>query len=536
MHRVGLRAGLIMVLLLVSLPAVAQPTGLPDDLTGDHEAQGFADLLFAHGMLAFAEGDYATALPLFDKAARTMPTDATYEYYAALCRLQLGEYGRAAEGFRNALPPAASRIGEARIRYDLGDSYFRNGEIQLARNELRRSTDLDDKIAPAQFYRGLADFSEGDTDTAIMAFSRAADIDPSYAKQPDFVEGMAAFEAGDLEKSQTHFQQVWATTSQAGSRQWLVQPDSRDGGDDIPRSDVRFTFVMEHDDNPGQVNQDIAIPDVRTDVRGVVQGRASYRPWIKEQSTIDAVINTYVSRHADFTTADLVGVQGVVQFAIGGDPTGYASGPLGFARVTPTEKRLSWLLQAGAGNLARRQGSLRRDYEIAATAFLQQPDFGKTEASVTYDDIHYFDASNSDYSGHATSFRVGQYFFLGKGASRYLRVSVGRTMNVTRERAFRRDSTVYQTEVSLPLAAGFHLFLMANFREDDYDAASQKFYGISSARLDETVEAIAKMTMTVSDRSYLTFGYGFADRDNPEVMFANYDRRIASVGFTFSWK
>ena len=46
MPRAWLRAGLCLNILLLLAPVLAQPTGLPDDLSGDHEAQGFADLLY----------------------------------------------------------------------------------------------------------------------------------------------------------------------------------------------------------------------------------------------------------------------------------------------------------------------------------------------------------------------------------------------------------------------------------------------------------------------------------------------------------
>ncbi len=83
------------VILCVAIgSASAQLPDLPIDLSSDPEAEGFADLLFAQGMVKLAGREYAAALPLFEKAAATLPRDATYAYFAGLCQLRLGLHER----------------------------------------------------------------------------------------------------------------------------------------------------------------------------------------------------------------------------------------------------------------------------------------------------------------------------------------------------------------------------------------------------------------------------------------------------------
>ena len=97
--------------------------GLPADLSGDAEAQGFADLLFANGMASLADKRYEEARPLFEKAAATWPRDATYAYLGAICTLRIAAYRHTAGGalwmvplheaievMARSLPPAPNRV------------------------------------------------------------------------------------------------------------------------------------------------------------------------------------------------------------------------------------------------------------------------------------------------------------------------------------------------------------------------------------------------------------------------------------------
>lgn len=540
MYGVWRCAGLFLTVLLLSLPVLAQPTGLPDDLAGDAEAQGFADLLFAHGMVQLANRDYEAALPLFRRAAQTLPSDATYAYFAALCKLRLGRHGEAITELRSVLPPAVGRIGEARIRYDLADAHYRSGELAEARRELRSSTALDGRAPAAHFYLGLVEFALGDTQQAFKHFASATELDPSVGQGADYYRGIEAYERGDLDASRRYFEQVLQQVLDPGmtksGEDWLGYLDQLGAAEGLPAGDVRISYFLEHDDNPGQINDDVFVSGIDSDLRAVFALRAEHRPLISKRGTIGLVLNSYISRHDDFEQGDLTGIQGVFQYAYGGDPMGYISGPLGFARVPAARGPVAWLFQVAASNLAFIEGgTFRRDYEVASTVLVHQPDFGKSEFSLSYDDVTYFDVFSRPFSGHNTTLRLGQYFYLGQGPGRYLRLLAERTAHDAREPALERDTDTYQAELALPLSRRCNLFLMGAHRKDDYFPQSALFYGLSQPRGDETVDAAAKLTVSVTRHSYLTFRYGYTDRDSTGLSFATYDRRVSTFGFTSQW-
>ncbi len=151
--------GILFFLFLAGLPVARGQTPslptLPPDLAGDAEARGFADLLFSHGMVSLSAGDLEAALQSFERAGTTWPADPTYRYIAAHCMLRLGELDDSIRVFEELLPPTRVRVPESRLRYELGDAYYRKGDLQRAERELRSAVALDREDALAHFYLGI---------------------------------------------------------------------------------------------------------------------------------------------------------------------------------------------------------------------------------------------------------------------------------------------------------------------------------------------------------------------------------------------
>ena len=124
---------------------------LPPGLAGDHEARGFADLLFANGMVQLSDENFAEALALFEQALDLQPDDATYRYFVGLCQLELGHLDLALTSLTSSLPPARGRVAESRIRHDLGRTYRLKGDAAAAEHEFRRAAALEGREpAPAE--------------------------------------------------------------------------------------------------------------------------------------------------------------------------------------------------------------------------------------------------------------------------------------------------------------------------------------------------------------------------------------------------
>jgi tetratricopeptide (TPR) repeat protein len=85
----------------------------------DHVAEG-NDLM--------ASGDHAGALAEYDLAARELPSEPGVHLDRGLALLAMGEYGRAREALQLATEPPASAEIRAMAHYDIGLSYYLEGD------------------------------------------------------------------------------------------------------------------------------------------------------------------------------------------------------------------------------------------------------------------------------------------------------------------------------------------------------------------------------------------------------------------------
>ncbi len=535
------RSWIRLVALCIALgPVSAQLPNLPPDLSSDPEAEGFADLLFAQGMVKLAEREYAAALPLFEKAASTLPRDATYAYFAGLCQLRLGRHQRAIATLSKTLPPAASRVPEARVRYDLGEARYLSGDLEGAERDFRASLASGENDALARYYLGLTLFRLGRSDAALAELEGAIRVDPSLAGGGAYYLGIAAQQRGDTEEARAQFERVIDSADRQladSGRQWISSLSPLERAPLPPRGEFRVGLAVEYDDNPGRINDTIgALVPSGEDVRSQLQLRAGYQPMIRQDGlTLGLVLNGSASRHDDFKAADLAGVQGVFQAAWGSDPLGYVNGPLGYARVTPGETRLGWIFQTGVTFVDLDDVSFRRDLEASASVLVRQSGFGKTQLDLQYADRTFFNDPNFQVlTGRVRVARLGQYFFLGRKPDRYLRVAVARSVTDTQFVGLDYDTTQFLAEVALPVSRRWTFFFYGSRSEDDYSSESQIIYG--TEREDDRTALIGTGVLAIGSRAYVTLRYGWIDHEvDPDSAQLSYDRRIASAGMTWYW-
>jgi hypothetical protein len=114
-RRVRSGSGRGWALALCLLPAAIAP--LPAAAQGSHAA---AEVYFAHGALAFLDGDYQAAADQLQKAVGEDPTEGTYLHWLAHAYLRLGRGADAAARLEESLAAERrSASGEARVRADL---------------------------------------------------------------------------------------------------------------------------------------------------------------------------------------------------------------------------------------------------------------------------------------------------------------------------------------------------------------------------------------------------------------------------------
>ena len=91
---------------------------------------------FQNGLKAYQQGEYKSALPAFQKAARTDPSHAEAFYYLGLTEIQIGQYENAALALETAreLNPTLPAIN-----LNLGIAYYKMGVHEVALLELYKA-------------------------------------------------------------------------------------------------------------------------------------------------------------------------------------------------------------------------------------------------------------------------------------------------------------------------------------------------------------------------------------------------------------
>ena len=92
----------------------------------------------------------------------------------------------------------AAELGAAGPELDaaLGVSLYETGELEPAREHLRRALEASPDLVRARLYLGLTELAEGDTDAARAEFEQiASETDPEYAQVALYNLGMAYLEA-----------------------------------------------------------------------------------------------------------------------------------------------------------------------------------------------------------------------------------------------------------------------------------------------------------------------------------------------------
>ena len=188
------------------------------------------------------KGQTENALPFYQKAVETDPTDPIAHNDLGVTLVRTGQDDAAIAEFQKALEinplyaEAANNLGDvlaskghvddaiawyekalqsnpryATAEFDLGMLFATRGQTDRAIPHFQKAIEFRPNYANAYFYLGIAYFQKGRLDEAIIQYQKAVEIDPSSIEAHNNL-GVAYFQKGWIEDAKAEFQTVLNST------------------------------------------------------------------------------------------------------------------------------------------------------------------------------------------------------------------------------------------------------------------------------------------------------------------------------------
>lgn len=555
------------------------PLPVPESVESDPEAEGFAELLFARGMLHLADAEYASALERFRQASRAVPADGTYRYFAGVCSSRLGRFESAIRDLSSALPPAACRVPATRVRHDLALARYRAGDPRGAAGELRKGGDPQERDPLSVYLLGLALYAAGEERKGLERMESAASSEAALLAGGGHDRGFKAAGRGDRGAAIRGFEDALESAERSrgpAGPSGAAAPRSRGGRS--PLFEGRVAASAEYDNRPEVLDRDFALAvsagagdEVRGGWRGVLDLRVGVHPLNGQGGfTFGVVVNGMVSRNGRVRDADFQAVQPVLQATFGSDPRGFVAGPLGYARVPVGTSVAAAVVQAATSHVRAGYRGFRREDSIGAAVIVREGKVGAIQLEGRYDDLRFYgeppDGSGAlppqAWNGHSVSAAVSQWFNLG-GPSRWLRLAVTGASFDARLRETIYDPRVSGSRVAdpldrmrweirgelvVPFAKRVAVLAHASRARETYDDLSGAYFYTPDAepREDTLIEASASLVVEVERRVHLWVRYAW-DRHTAEPTDGSWQegfgldgvlyrqRSVAGAGVSWTW-
>lgn len=434
--------------------------------------------------------------------------------------------------------------------------------------------------AEVAFLQGLRALQQGDAAAAVARFSTAVEGDPddgsarywlglAHLRQGDAAAAIAAFEASlaaarpprvgrervraDLERARRALDRGTAAAEPAPLPSYAGDVD-RFGR--VPRWEVDLATAAGGDSNPALVADgttalplDLDLADLSVGPDGdrltQVAVRAEVRPVVDRGGvTLGLVARGEAERYADRTFLDRDRFAAVMQLAVGGDPAGYLTGPLGHARVPFAGGRSALLAQAGFtadgidGRGFRRTGTLGFGWVVREGAR------AATQLDLSWRREDYDRDGSGAYERSGTAVRAGlsQTFYLGR-RSRFFRLGVAAGK---RDAGAAFDATVGEAHAALALPFGRRvlLWLEGGVERTDYDHLESNplfpFFPGDRTRDDRLSRVGAVLTWAATPRLLVTARAARTDRATDlgpaaaPFLDLDYGRTVVAVGIRWS--
>lgn len=536
----GASAVFVVAALLGGVSARAADS-TPTHLAGDPEAEGFADLFFSNALLKLEAQDLPAALADLDRAAATVPKDGTFQYFRGLVLLRLGRTEDAIKALQSAVPPASSRVPEARVRAELGGALLTKGDLPAATEQLQQAVTLEPQNGRAQFMYGICLLRGGKIDEALQTIDRATSLDASLDPAGLFFKGVAAYRAGQLDEAKQLFQQAQsASADQAATiNSWLATIEAAAKFTKPPVADLRVSLGYEWDDNPAFLTNDLLdlnefIGVDSEDTRATLQLRGSWLP-VRDRSgyTLQFTLQAAANQHADFEALDSSGVGLFMGLAHGGTPLGFIAGPSGYVRVPTRDGGWGWVLQAGANRFDLDSEKFRSDAEGSLSFFFNAASIGTTQLDLGWVDRSFDPVIIETLSGNIARVRLGQVIYLGNNPARFVRVVGSWADHAVDDEQFDRTERQIAAEFALPVGRRWSFFLSGARTRTHFDELSS---GIE--RTDNRLDLRGSVTFALTKWLYLSARYGTTEiRVEPDLLATNFDldRKVGSLNLTAHW-
>lgn len=137
-------------------------------------SEGIADACMEWGKLAMERGNAKDVKRAFGSAVMLAPEDIEARFELAIMLIEKGDWVWAIEHLTEALPHAENIEDGALLRYYLGYTEFKNGDLESATTHLAQADRyLPPEVAQkARYYRGLIAREQGETDKAVALMER----------------------------------------------------------------------------------------------------------------------------------------------------------------------------------------------------------------------------------------------------------------------------------------------------------------------------------------------------------------------------
>jgi hypothetical protein len=264
------------------------------------------------------------------------------------------------------------------------------------------------------------------------------------------------------------------------------------------------------------------------------------RPDADERRTLGLVLEASQSFYDQFGYLEFGRIAATAQVAWGRDPSGFVSGPLGYARTPLGGTPVTFLAQVGFARDVQDGDTLADTLAGGFSLGFRERGWGRTEVNASYRDVD-FDSDAPEplsRSGETLGGELVQYLYLGR-RDRYLRLAAA-VAERDAGAAFDAGSVEGRAELALPLAPKWTLYLAGALRRDDYDeAASNLFTGVGDPREDEITRYGASLAwraldaLVLSARAVAIDHQITTDRGVFGVPDLSYERRVATIGLTW---
>ncbi len=144
--------------------------------------------LFEEGTELFNQKKYAEAAAKFEEFVAQHPTVYQININIGNCYREMGEYDKAVEAYAKILEKVKEEKGSiegdesaAKALAGIGETYFKKGNLEKAREYLKQAVDNFPKDEALAFNVGEIYFKQGEADKAIEYFLLAIKINESWA-------------------------------------------------------------------------------------------------------------------------------------------------------------------------------------------------------------------------------------------------------------------------------------------------------------------------------------------------------------------